>query len=83
MPDAMIRGPWVDLVRQMGMRGLQDRYRVTGEALACVCLLHGQSWAQITFAVVPTFLGPVNRVQIRVACSPWCGYRLAWLDTRS
>jgi hypothetical protein len=82
--DVIHDGPWIDLLRGMGARGVADRYKVSGEALTCVCLLHGASDARVLFTVgVPmlgpgVYLKPVVLVHIQVLCYPWCGYRLTW-----
>lgn len=83
MPDAITEGPWIDLIRGMGMQGMHERYQVTGERVMCECLFHGETKAKVTFGVaVPNIAGvvlqPVVLVAIQVWCWPGCGYRLAW-----
>lgn len=84
MPDVVTRGPYVELLRQMGVQGVQDRYHVAGEVPVSICLLHGIHHARVHFSVAVPMLGhgvygkPVLVVAVQVACYHWCGYRLGW-----
>ena len=86
MPDVVQRGPFVDLLRQMGPHGAHERHEVSGEVPVSVCLFHGVhgasvAWAEFTPRIGPFVVGkPVLVVQVAVACWPQCGYKLEWRD---